>query len=155
MHSIAGKAVCFYEALKPEFKTYCKQIIINSKVFAKKFLELGVPIVTGGTDNHLFTINVKEGYELTGKTASTILQSVNITVNKNTIPFDKESPFVTSGIRLGTAAMTSRNLKSGDFELIATLIDQALKNTNNDKIIKSIKSKVAILTKKFPIVKKY
>ena len=108
MHVIAGKAVAFREALDPSFKVYATNVVKNSKAFAKAFMDLGVPVVSGGTDNHLFTINVFEGMGITGKDASQILQDNNITVNKNTVPNDTKSPFVTSGVRLGTAAMTTK-----------------------------------------------
>ena len=133
MHSIAGKAVAFGEALKPEFKTYIKNVIENSKAFADEFKKLGVNVISGGTDNHLFIIDVKSSYGVTGKDASTILQENNITVNKNTIPNDPESPFVTSGVRLGTAAMTTKGFTKEDFILLAQLMDKALKNKENIK----------------------
>lgn len=133
MHSIAGKAVAFGEALKPEFKTYIKNVIENSKAFADEFKKMGVNVISGGTDNHLFIIDVKSSYGVTGKEASTILQENNITVNKNTIPNDPESPFVTSGVRLGTAAMTTKGFTKEDFILLAQLMDKALKNKENIK----------------------
>ncbi|WGI37026.1 serine hydroxymethyltransferase [Mesomycoplasma lagogenitalium] len=154
-HSIAGKAVAFNETLQPFFKEYGKQIVINSKAFAKEFQNFGAEIVSGGTDNHLFTINVKKSYNVTGKDASSILQQINITVNKNTIPNDQESPFVTSGVRLGTAAMTSRGFKEKEFKKLALIIDQALKNKDNKSILKGLKKQVLELTKNFPIKKSY
>ena len=108
MHVIAGKAVCFGEALKPEFNDYARQIVKNCQVFCETLKQEGLRIVTGGTDNHLILADVKSSYGLTGKKAEALLDEINITCNKNTIPFDQEKPFVTSGIRLGTAAMTTR-----------------------------------------------
>jgi len=142
MHSIAGKAVAFGEALKPEFKDYIVQVKKNCKVFADEFIKLGAPIVSGGTDNHLFTVNVKDGFGITGKEASSILQKNHITVNKNTVPNDTESPFVTSGIRLGTAAMTTRGFKEEDFINLARLMADALKNK------KDISNEVLSMTSK-------
>ena len=150
LHSIAGKAVAFREALKPEFKTYVKNLVENSKTFADELMKLGVSIVSGGTDNHLFTFDVKKTYGLTGKAASEILQKNFITVNKNTIPNDTESPFVTSGIRVGTAAMTSRDFGKKEFIELAHLIDTVLKDPTV-----SIKKQVLELTEKFPIKKQY
>ncbi|NQZ28916.1 MAG: serine hydroxymethyltransferase [Mycoplasmatales bacterium] len=155
LHSIAGKAIAFGEALKPNFVEYQNQILKNAKAFANWFIENGTPVISNGTDNHLFIVDVKTGYGITGKTASSILQSIGITINKNTIPNDTESPFVTSGIRLGTPAMTSRNLKEEDFIKIAKIIDSALKNYNNKTIILELKNKVLNITKQFPIVTKY
>ena len=128
MHSIAGKAVAFGEALKPEFNDYIIQVKKNCQAFAKEFIKLGAPVISGGTDNHLFTVDVKKGFKITGKEASNILQKNHITVNKNTIPNDTESPFVTSGIRLGTAAMTTRGFKEKDFIKLANLMAKALNN---------------------------
>ena len=134
-HVIAGKAIAFNEALDKSFAIYQKQILSNSIAFANEFKRLGATIVSGGTDNHLFTIDVKSSYKITGKEASDILQDINITVNKNTIPKETESPQVSSGIRLGTPAMTTRGLKEKDFRLLANIIHDMLSNPN-DKIIK-------------------
>ncbi len=155
LHSIAGKAVAFGEALKPSFIEYQKQIIKNSQAFANWFIENGSPVISNGTDNHLFIVDVKTGYGITGKQASNILQKIGITINKNTIPNDTESPFVTSGIRLGTPAMTSRNLKEEDFIEIAKIIDLALKNPENNEVITDLENRVLELTKRFPIVTRY
>lgn len=142
MHSIAGKAVAFGEALKPEFKDYIIQVKKNCKAFADEFIKLGAPVVSGGTDNHLFTVDVKKGFGITGKEASTILQKNHITVNKNTVPNDSESPFVTSGIRLGTAAMTTRGFKENDFVKLANLMAKALKDNEDigDKVLEMTKA---------------
>lgn len=153
MHVIGAKAQCFYEALQPKFKEYQQQIVNNAKAFAKTFTDLGVRLVSGGTDNHLLLVDVKESFDITGKEAEEILDSINITCNKNTIPNETLSPFITSGIRLGTAAMTTRGLKEEDFELIANLIVDALKNKDNADILDDCKNKVLELTKKYPLYK--
>lgn len=136
MHVIAAKAECFYEALQPEFKDYAKQIILNSKAMCNEFKKLGVKIITGDTDNHLMLIDVKSSFDLTGKEAEKILDEINITVNKNTIPYDHESPMVTSGIRVGTPAMTTRGFKEKDFVKVADIIYSALKENENKEILK-------------------
>ncbi len=141
MHSIAGKAVAFKEALEPEFKDYIQNVVKNSKAFANEFIKLGVPVVSGGTDNHLFTIDVMKGFGITGKDASSILQKNNITVNKNTIPNDTQSPFITSGVRLGTAAMTTKGFNEEDFVSLANLMHKALSNNEDikEEVLKLIK----------------
>ena len=126
MHVIAAKAVAFGEALTGEFKTYQKQVIDNAKVFAKTLEELGYRIVTGGTDNHLFMVDLTSK-DISGKDAAAVLDKVRITVNKNLIPFDTKSPVVTSGIRIGTPAVTTRGMKQEEMKRIAHLIDQAIK----------------------------
>lgn len=142
MHVIAGKAVAFGEALKPSFKTYIKQVVKNSKAFADEFIKLGVPVVSGGTDNHLFTIDVQKGYGISGKEASTILAENNITVNKNTVPRDPLGPMVASGVRLGTAAMTTKGFKEKDFKALAQLMHKVL-----SKQAQSVKKDVQSLIK--------
>lgn len=151
MHVIGAKAQCFYEALQPEFKTYAKQVITNTQALALSLQEEGFRVISGGTDNHCFLLDVKSGCSITGKEAEHILDSVHITVNKNTIPNDTEKPFVTSGIRLGGAAMTSRGLKENDFKLIGKLIAKALKNKDNKDILKEVSNNVIELTNKYPI----
>ncbi|MGL4647725.1 MAG: serine hydroxymethyltransferase [Mycoplasmoidaceae bacterium] len=151
-HSIAGKAVAFLEALSPEFINYQKQIIKNAKAFSEEFKRLGKKIVSDGTDNHLFTIDVKTSYGLTGKKASDVLQSINITVNKNTIPNDQESPFVTSGIRLGTPAMTTRGFLEDDFILLARIINDALSNYDDERILKEKVNAAKALTDKYTLI---
>lgn len=143
MHVIAAKAECFYEALQPEFKDYAKQVILNSKVMCNEFKRLGVKIITNDTDNHLMLIDVKESFNLTGKEAEKILDDINITVNKNTIPYDTESPMITSGIRIGTPAMTTRGFKEKDFVAVANIIYEALSNKDNQE---NLKKKVLMLT---------
>lgn len=151
MHVIAAKAQCFYEALQPEFKNYQEQVIKNAKVLAKTLQEEGFKIISGGTDNHLMLVDVKSTLGITGKDAESVLDQINITVNKNTIPNETESPMKTSGIRLGTPAMTTRGLKEEDFKLIGHIIAKALKNKDNESILKDLQKEVLNLTKKYPI----
>lgn len=154
-HQIAGKAVSFYEALQPEFKEYQKQLLLNSRVFCQRFINKNVKIVSGLTQNHLFIIDVKSSYNLTGKQAETILSNLNITVNKNSIPNDTEKPMITSGIRLGSAAMTSRGFKEDEFIIIADLIDKALLEPNNISLHNVIKKEISRIANSFPIKKFY
>lgn len=154
-HQIAGKAVSFYEALQPEFKEYQKQLLLNSRVFCQRFINKNVKIVSGLTQNHLFIIDVKSSYNLTGKHAETILSNLNITVNKNSIPNDTEKPMITSGIRLGSAAMTSRGFKEDEFIIIADLIDKALLEPNNISLHNVIKKEISKIANSFPIKKFY
>ncbi|WP_427867483.1 serine hydroxymethyltransferase [Mycoplasmopsis arginini] len=154
-HQIAGKAVSFFEALQPEFIDYQKQLLINSKVFCQTFINKGAKVISGLTANHLFMIDVKTTYGLTGKEASAILQECNITVNKNSIPNDTESPLVSSGIRLGSAAMTSRGFGEDEFIILANLIDKLLRDPYNDSLKIIIKKEVSKLTSMFPIKRNY
>lgn len=154
MHVIAAKAQSFYEALQPEFKDYQKQIIKNMKAMSDNLKEHGVKIISDGTDNHLILVDVKSSFGLTGKVAEKVLDEIHITCNKNTIPFDTESPFITSGIRIGSAAMTTRGLKEKEFKLIAEIIYKSLSNVDNKEIQDECMEKVLDLTKKFPIYKK-
>lgn len=151
MHVIAAKAQCFYEALQPEFKTYAEQIIKNAKILAKTLESEGFKIVSGGTDNHLMLVDVKTTFGITGKEAEEILDKIHITVNKNTIPNETESPAKTSGIRLGSPAMTTRGLKEAEFVEIGHIIAKALKNKDDDKIQEELAASVLALTDKFPI----
>ena len=152
MHIIAGKAVAFKEALSPEFKKYQEQVIKNAKVLADTLTQKGVRVVSGGTDNHLILVDLTN-LDITGKDAEKILEKVNITVNKNGIPYDTKSPFVTSGIRLGTPALTTRGMKENEMILIGNLIVTALQNSDNDEILKNIIEDIKILCKKFPLYK--
>lgn len=127
-HIIAAKAVCFYEALQPEFKIYIENVINNCKVLANELISNGCRLVSGGTDNHLLLLDAKNSYGLTGKEAEQLLDKVNITVNKNTIPYDTEKPMYGSGIRIGTAAMTTRGFNSEDFKKVGLLIHKLLSN---------------------------
>ena len=153
MHVIAAKAECFYEALKPEFKTYQEQIIKNAHAMAERFKKQKVKLVSNNTENHLLLIDVKSSFNITGKEAEKILDQIHITCNKNSIPNETESMFTTSGIRIGTPAMTTRGLKEQDFVLIADIIIDTLKNKDNKEILEKNKTKVLELTKKFPIYK--
>lgn len=150
MHIIAAKAVAFYEAMKPEFKEYQIQVLKNSRFLAKTLSELKYKIVSNGTDCHMFTINLKEK-GLTGLQAEKVLDSVGITVNKNSIPYDTEKPFITSGIRIGTPAVTTRGMKEQEMFVIANLINETLQNKNNIKKLIIIRNKVKKLTQKFPL----
>lgn len=153
MHVIAAKAQCFYEALKPEFKDYQKQVLKNATAMAARFKEQGVKIVSNKTENHLMLVDVKTSFNITGKEAEKILDEIHITCNKNSIPNETESMFTTSGIRIGTPAMTTRGLKEEEFKLIADIIIDTLKNKDNKEILEKNKAKVLELTKKFPIYK--
>jgi len=150
-HVIAAKAQCFYEALQPEFKEYQKQVIKNINVLAQTLEDEGFKIVSKGTDNHLILVDVKSSCDITGKDAQNLLDSIHITTNKNTIPRDPESPMVSSGLRLGSPAMTSRGLKEAEFKQIGLIISKALKNKDNQEILDILASEVLDLTKKFPL----
>lgn len=151
MHVIAAKAQCFYEALQPEFKEYAKQIICNTKALADTLQEEGFKIVSGGTDNHLILLDVKSSLGITGLDAETILDKIHITVNKNTVPNETESPQKASGIRLGSPAMTTRGLKEDEFKQIGHIIAKALKNRIDEKILDELGQEVLELTNRFPI----
>lgn len=151
-HAIAGKAVAFKEALDPKFKKYQEQILANAKAFCNEFQRQGAEIISGGTDNHLFMIDVKKTFNLNGKDAEDILSKINITVNKNTIPKETLPPQIASGIRLGTPAMTTRGFKENDFIKLANIIINALKNHDNQKILKELKTQVKELTTMYPII---
>ena len=146
MHVIAGKAVCFKEALSGDFKEYGKQVVKNAEALAKALIEEGFDIVSGGTDNHLMLVDLKK-YDLTGKEAEKVLDSVHITCNKNTVPNDPKSPFVTSGLRLGTPAVTTRGLKEDDMAVIA----KAIRLTLLDQKLEEAKQLVKELTEKYPL----
>lgn len=150
MHVIAAKAVAFGEALQPEFKDYAKQIKANAKALAEVLIAEGVEIVSGGTDNHLLLLNVKS-LGLTGKVAEHALDAVGITTNKNTIPYDTESPFVTSGIRIGTPAVTSRGFKEEDMKEVGAIIAAVLKNPEDETVKADAKDRVKALTDKHPL----
>lgn len=152
MHVIAAKAECFYEALQPEFKDYIKSVVKNAKVLSDTLKSEGFRIVSGGTDNHLMLVDVKS-IGLTGKEAEKILDAINITCNKNTIPNETESPMVTSGIRLGTPAMTTRGFNESDFKEVALIISEALKNKNDKNKMKELKNRVKNLTNSHPLYK--
>ena len=150
MHVVAGKAVCFGEALKPEFKEYAKQVVVNCKVLSDTLKEEGFRIVSGGTDNHLILVDVMS-MGVTGKEAEKLLDEVCITCNKNSIPFDTQKPFVTSGIRLGSAAMTTRGFKEEEFKQLGLWISRTIKNKDNPEELEKIKEEVLECTKNYPI----
>lgn len=150
MHVIAAKGICFNEAMSDEFRLYAKNVINNAKAMANELIKKGAKLITNGTDNHLILLDVKSTYNINGLEAQNILESVNITCNKNTIPNEMESAKVTSGLRLGSAAMTTRGLKEEDFILIADLIDSVLKNSNEENK-NEIRNQVLNLTNKYPL----
>lgn len=150
MHIIAAKATAFKEALSDDFKTYTKQIIANAHALAEALVAEGIRIVSGGTDNHLLLLDVTP-LNLTGKVAEEVLDAIGITTNKNTIPFDKESPFVTSGVRVGTAAVTTRGFKEAEMKKIAEIISMTLKNHEDKETLDEAAKQVTELTSKFPL----
>ena len=150
MHAVAAKAVAYGEALEESFKEYQLQTQRNAKALAAKFIDLGYNIVSGGTDNHLILIDLRNK-GVNGKIAEDALSKAAITVNKNMVPFDTESPFVTSGIRIGAPAMTTRGLKEDEFEYIAILIDKVIQNPSNEDIHKQVTGEVAALCERFPL----
>lgn len=150
MHIIAAKAVALGEALKPEFKEYAAQIIANAKAFASTLQEQGVDLVSGGTDNHLVLADVRN-LGITGKKAEAVLDTIGITTNKNAIPFDPEKPFVTSGVRMGTPAVTTRGFKEADMSEVASIIAYTLKDPDNDKTLEQASKRVRELTAKYPL----
>lgn len=150
MHVIAAKAVAFYEALQPEFEEYQRQVMKNATCLASSLQKRGVDIVSGGTDNHLMLVDLRRK-KITGKTADLVLHNAQITVNKNTVPNDPESPFVTSGLRLGTPAVTTRGMKEKEMTIIANWIADILENIQNEVVIRRVADEVAKLCQKFPI----
>jgi glycine hydroxymethyltransferase len=150
MHTIAAKAVCFHEDLQPAFKTYQQQVVKNAQALAAALEDKDIRLVSGGTDNHLMLVDLtKTG--VTGKDAAIALDKAAITVNKNAIPFDTKSPFVTSGIRIGTPAVTTRGMKETEMEKIADFIKRAIRNADNDAVLAQVKEEVIALTAEFPI----
>jgi glycine hydroxymethyltransferase len=150
MHVIASKAVAFGEALLPDFKTYAQQIVKNAQTLANSLAERGYYILSGGTDNHLMLIDLRNK-NITGKDAEAALMKADITVNKNAVPFDDKSPFITSGIRIGTPAITSRGLKEEQMLIIADLIDRVLLNPSNDTVIANVRKEVHELMQDYPL----
>ena len=150
MHVIAGKAVAFAEALRPEYKLYCQQIVDNAQALANSLLELGNELVSGGTDTHVILIDLTQT-GVTGKKAENTLERAGITTNKNMVPFDERSPMVTSGIRVGTPAMTTRGMGIQEMKKIATLIHQVIQNIDNENIISKVREEVAQLCGSFPL----
>ena len=153
MHVIAAKAQCFYEALQPEFKKYAQAVIDNAHAMAEEFKKNNVRVISGTTDNHLMLIDVKKSFNLTGKEAEEILDRINITVNKNSIPFDNEKPNITSGLRLGSAAMTTRGLNDKDFIEITDIIIKVLNNQHDKNILSECKKEVHKITSAYPTCK--
>lgn len=151
MHVIGAKAACFIEALEPSFKTYQEQVISNAKAMVDVFQQAGYKVVSGGTDNHLFTVDVKAKTGINGKDAEKILDSVHITVNKNTVPFDPEPPFITSGIRIGTPAITTRGFGVNESKQVASLIIKALEQSKDVDALREVRDSIASLTISFPL----
>lgn len=150
MHAIAAKAVAFKEAQEEEFRRYQKQVVKNAQALANRLLELGFDLVSGGTDNHLMLVDLRSK-KITGRDAEDILDKVGITVNKNAVPGDPESPLITSGIRLGTPAVTSRGMGEKEMELIADFIDLAIQERSNPQKLSQIRGKVKELCAAFPV----
>jgi glycine hydroxymethyltransferase len=150
MHVIAGKAVAFLEALQPEFKTYQTQVLKNASVMAEELTKRGLRIISGRTESHLFLVDLRPK-GLTGKAADAALGLAHITVNKNSIPNDPESPFVTSGIRIGSPAITTRGFKEAEARQVANLIADVLDNPTDEAVISATKAKVHALTSQFPV----
>jgi glycine hydroxymethyltransferase len=150
MHVIAAKAVCFKEALEPAFKDYMQQVVDNAKTMCETIISRGVDVVTGKTDNHIVLVDLRNK-DITGKDLERALGDVNITVNKNAVPNDPKSPFVTSGIRLGTPAVTTRGFKTEEIKLLSNWICDIIENIDDDKIKEEIKNKVINLTKQYPV----
>jgi len=149
-HVIAAKAVAFKEALEPEFKVYQQQVVANAKAMVKVMQERGYKIVSGGTDNHLFLLDLIDK-DITGKDADAALGSANITVNKNSVPNDPRSPFVTSGLRIGSPAITRRGFKEEQAQQVATWICDVLDNMGDESVIKRVQGEVVELCSKFPV----
>jgi len=152
MHVIAAKAVAFKEAMEPEFKAYQKQVIVNAQAMAKVFMDRGYDVISKGTDNHLFLVSFIEA-GLTGKDVEAALGKANITVNKNAVPNDPQSPFVTSGIRIGTPAMTTRGFTEKDATDLANWMCDLIADMNNDAVIKDVKAKVKAICARLPVYK--
>ena len=149
-HVIAAKAVAFGEALTKNYEQYCKQVIKNAQALSKGLMDLGYQVITGGTDNHLMLVDLRNK-NISGKAAENALVTADITLNKNMVPFDDKSPFVTSGIRIGSAAITTRGMKEKQMGLIVELIDQALTHAENAKVLASVRKKVNTLMKDYPL----
>lgn len=152
-HVIAAKAVAFYEALRPEFKTYQQQVITNAKVLGESLVAQGIEIVSGGTDNHLVLMKT-DSVNMSGKEAEALLEKVHITTNKNMIPNDTRSPFVTSGVRLGTPAITTRGLTETHMQKLSTWISDTLKNPTDEQVHKKVAMEIVTLCKEFPVYKR-
>jgi glycine hydroxymethyltransferase len=150
MHVIAGKAVAFKEALQPSYKAYCEQIVSNASTLASSMKDLGYKLISGGTDTHLILIDLSDK-NITGKLAEAKLEAAGITTNKNMIPYDEKSPFITSGIRIGTPALTTRGMKNDEMLIIADLIDRVLSNIDNESAIGEVNKSVRNLCSSFKL----
>jgi glycine hydroxymethyltransferase len=150
MHVIAAKAVCFGEALRPDFAHYAQQVVTNAQVLAQELSEAGLRLISGGTDNHLLLVDLNP-LDITGQDSETALENVGIAANKNAIPFDPKPPRVTSGLRLGTPAITSRGFKEDDTKEVARLIVQILTNMGDETVAKQVKHEVKQLTSRFSV----
>ncbi|MCU0575813.1 MAG: serine hydroxymethyltransferase [Desulfobacterota bacterium] len=150
MHVIAAKAVALKEALSPEFKEYQAQIVRNAKAMAEEFISLGFTLVSGGTDNHLMLVDLSNK-DVTGKDAQEMLDAAHITVNRNTIPFDTKSPFVTSGVRIGTPALTTRGMKEDEMKQVARMVAKVVNAKGSEEVIGQVKKEVEGLTRRFPV----
>ena len=153
LHVIAAKATCFKLAQEQDFVSYQKQVLANAKILASTFAEKGYRIVAGGTDNHLFILDLRT-HNITGRTAEVALEKAGIAISRSCIPFDPEKPWITSGIRLGTPAVTTRGMQEREMVLIANYIDEVLRHTSNDSFLATIKLEVEKLCKQFPIYSK-
>ena len=153
MHSVAGKAIAFGEALRPEFKQYQQQVIDNAQTLSDELTARGYRLVSGGTDNHLMMVDLRgpDGPGITGATAEDALHAAGITVNKNLIPFDPEKPMLTSGIRVGTPAVTTRGFKQNEMKQVAEFIDRALRNTEDASFLAEIRAEVLEMCQQFKI----
>jgi glycine hydroxymethyltransferase len=149
-HVIAAKAVAFGEDLTPEYEKYINQVVKNAKAMAEAFVKKGYNIISGGTENHLMLIDLRNK-NISGKQAEMALEKAHITVNKNMVPFDDKSPFTTSGVRLGTPAITTRGMEESQMELIAELIDTVIQNPENEKILQNVSAQVKLLANEFPL----
>jgi glycine hydroxymethyltransferase len=149
-HVIAAKAVAFGEILDPSFKTYQEQVRVNAQTIAKAFTDKGYHLISGGTDNHLMLIDLRNK-NITGKKAQETLDRAHITLNKNSVPYDDKSPFVTSGIRIGVPAITTRGMKKEHMQIVADMIDKVLMNADNEQIITSVREEVKIFMQQFPL----
>jgi glycine hydroxymethyltransferase len=154
MHIIAAKAVCFKEAMTEEFRAYQRQVVANARALAARFVELGFDVVSGGTDTHLFLLDLS-GKGLTGKKAEAALEAAGITVNKNTVPFDQKSPFVTSGIRVGTPALTTRGMKEAEMRRIADLMARVLEDTGGEETLRAVRVQTRELCDAFPLYREF
>jgi len=150
MHVVGAKAVAFGEALKPSFKDYAKQVKVNAKALCEALMGFGFQVVSGGTDNHLMLIDLRNK-KVNGKQAQLALDEANMTTNKNSVPYDTESPLLTSGLRLGSPALTTRGFKEGEFKLIAKWINAVVSAPEDEGVRKQVKGEIAEVTKKFPL----